>query len=198
MHYFRRIISFIILAVFTLVLIAFLAQWNRVGKIIETTDILPQERLFSKDKLSASEELISKVAYGSLENKNNLICPSFIRVVKRRASNIGPTTHLAQIIMSDIKSDRLIQYQFDRLFLACRLESNHANDFLIKYTLSKVYLGNGDYGVENASLSLFQKSVVELSNVEAFGIAALIQSPSYRNSPDKWEARRMTLMKKHN
>ena len=108
----------------------------------------------------------------------------------------GPSHHLSKLILWDREPNKAIYFQIDSLFLSCRLERNYSQETLLGYTLSKVYLGNGEYGVKIASASLFKKPVEQVSDIEIFQIAALIQSPSLRNNKEAWERRTLGLMKK--
>ena len=66
-----------------------------------------------------------------------------------------------------------------------------------KFYVNIPYLGSGSYGVEQASQIYFNKSVDELSLVEAATIAGLFQAPDAFDPykyPEKAESRRNTVL----
>lgn len=176
--------------------IAFWVRWERVGKIIELNEFSSQLNSFDKNELTDAEVLIGKVVFGSSEEEDKGFCPSFKGLLTQDFRGVGPSAHLARLILLSEKQGRAIDYHIDSLFLACRLERDYSQDFLLDYTLSKVYLGNGEYGVKNASLSLFNKPVDQLSNIEVFEIAILIRQPNSRNNDPDRKHRAIALMER--
>ncbi len=84
-----------------------------------------------------------------------------------------------------------------------KVERKYTKKEILEFYINDAYLGNRAYGVEQASLNYFNKSVSELNLSEAAFIAGLFQSPnSYNpyNYPENAEKRRKTvlyLMKRH-
>lgn len=194
--YFRRILVFTILIVLTMVSIAFCVRWERVGKLIATSEFSSQYELFNQSNLSDAEVFIGEIVFGSSKDTAISFCPSFRRLRTIDMQAAAPSHHLSKIILLDQKPNRGIGYHIDTLFLSCRLERDYSQETLLGYTLSKVYLGSGEYGVTKASISLFETPVEKISDIETFQIAALIQSPSLRNNKEAWDRRTLALMTK--
>ena len=68
---------------------------------------------------------------------------------------------------------KLLEMRYARL-----LEENLSKDEILELYLNVIYLGNGVYGVEGASLDLFGKSVREVTLAEGAMLAALPKAPS--------------------
>ena len=83
---------------------------------------------------------------------------------------------------------KLIEMRYARL-----LEENLTKDEILELYLNVIYLGNGVYGVEGASLDLFGKSVRAVTLSEGAMLAALPKAPSVytpRKDPRRARARR--------
>ena len=65
--------------------------------------------------------------------------------------------------------------------LAFRIEKAYSKERILELYLNQIYLGEGTYGIAAASLEYFDKSVKELSYVEASLLAALPKAPSKYN-----------------
>ncbi len=94
--------------------------------------------------------------------------------------------------------------KFTDIYLSIfKIERKYTKKEIIEFYVNDSYLGNGAYGVEQASLNYFGKSVDELNLAEASFIAGLFQSPTYYNPynyPERAESRRKTvlyLMERH-
>ena len=62
--------------------------------------------------------------------------------------------------------------------LALRIEQTYSKDRIIELYLNQIYFGEGAYGVEAASVSLFGKSALDLNVPEAALLAGLPKNPS--------------------
>ena len=84
-----------------------------------------------------------------------------------------------------------------------KVEKSYTKEQIIEFYVNIPYLGSGAYGVEQASQIYFNKSVDELSLVEAATIAGLFQAPDAFDPykyPNKAESRRnivLNLMCRH-
>lgn len=84
-----------------------------------------------------------------------------------------------------------------------KLEKNYTKEQLIEYYVNIPELGNGSFGIEQASQTYFGKSISEVTLSEAALLAGLFQAPTAYNpynSVEKAEARRnqvLYLMKRH-
>lgn len=121
----------------------------------------------------------------------------------------GASTLTMQIVKNNYTSTTASGFEgivrkFTDIYLAVfKVEKKYTKKEIIEFYVNDSYLGNGAYGVEQASKNYFGKSVSELNLAEASFIAGLFQSPSYYNPynyPEKAESRRNTvlyLMQRH-
>ena len=116
----------------------------------------------------------------------------------------GASTLTMQIVKNNYTSTTASGFEgivrkFTDIYLAIfKVEKKYTKKEIIEFYVNDSYLGNGAYGVEQASLNYFGKSVSELNLAEASFIAGLFQSPSYYNPynyPDKAEKRRQTVLR---
>ena len=78
-----------------------------------------------------------------------------------------------------------------------KVEKSYTKEQILEFYVNIPYLGSGSYGVEQASQIYFNKSVGELSLVEAATIAGLFQAPDAfdpYSHPEKAESRRNTVL----
>jgi len=94
--------------------------------------------------------------------------------------------------------------KFEDIYLAVfKLEKNYTKEEIIEYYVNNYELGNNAWGVEQASKTLFSKSVSDLNLSEAALLVGIFNNPTQYNPllhPQKSEGRRNTvlnLMVKH-
>ncbi len=94
--------------------------------------------------------------------------------------------------------------KFTDIYMAIfKVESNYTKEEIIEFYVNAPFLGNGAYGVEQASQTYFGKSVSDLTLSEAALIAGMFQAPNTYNpysNPEAATKRRATvlnLMYKH-
>lgn len=121
----------------------------------------------------------------------------------------GASTLTMQIVKNNYTSTVASGFEgivrkFTDIYLSIfKVERKYTKKEIIEFYVNDSYLGNGAYGVEQASLNYFGKSVDELNLAEASFIAGLFQSPTYYNPynyPERAESRRKTvlyLMQRH-
>ena len=121
----------------------------------------------------------------------------------------GASTLTMQIAKNNYTSTKSkgfegITRKFTDIYLSIfKMERKYTKKEILEFYVNDSYLGNGAYGVEQASLNYFGKSVSELNLAEASFIAGLFQSPTYYNPynyPERAEGRRKTvlyLMQRH-
>lgn len=121
----------------------------------------------------------------------------------------GASTLTMQIVKNNYTSTvssgfEGIVRKFTDIYLSIfKVEKQYTKKEIIEFYVNDSYLGNGAYGVEQASINYFGKSVGELTLAEASFIAGLFQSPTYYNPynyPERAEKRRKTvlyLMQRH-
>lgn len=121
----------------------------------------------------------------------------------------GASTLTMQIVKNNYTSTVASGFEgivrkFTDIYLSIfKVERKYTKKEIIEFYVNDSYLGNGAYGVEQASLNYFGKSVDELNLAEASFIVGLFQSPNYYNPynyPERAESRRKTvlyLMERH-
>lgn len=115
----------------------------------------------------------------------------------------GASTLTMQIVKNNYTSTvssgwEGIVRKFTDIYLSIfKVEKKYTKKEIIEFYVNDSYLGNGAYGVEQASLNYFGKSVSDLNLSEASFIAGLFQSPTYYNPynyPERAEKRRKTVL----
>lgn len=121
----------------------------------------------------------------------------------------GASTITMQIVKNNYTSTVATGFEgivrkFTDIYMSIfKVERKYTKKEILEFYVNDSYLGNGAYGVEQASLNYFGKSVSELNLAEASFIAGLFQSPTYYNPynyPERAESRRKTvlyLMERH-
>lgn len=121
----------------------------------------------------------------------------------------GASTLTMQIAKNNYTSTKSkgfegITRKFTDIYLSIfKIERKYTKKEILEFYVNDSFLGNRAYGVEQASLNYFGKSVSELNLAEAAFIAGLFQSPTYYNPynyPERAEGRRKTvlyLMQRH-
>lgn len=99
-----------------------------------------------------------------------------LRSGRRAQGGSTITQQLAR--QSFLTPDKTFRRKLKEVLLSARLEQAFTKDQILELYLNKVYLGEGFYGVEAASLGYFDKHASDLTLEEAALIAGLIQSPS--------------------
>lgn len=91
----------------------------------------------------------------------------------------GASTITQQFVRANVL-DRTKTYgrKFREAWLSHRLEEKYGKRSILQAYLNHIYLGEGYYGVQAASLGYFGKPASELNAAEAATIAALINKPS--------------------
>lgn len=80
--------------------------------------------------------------------------------------------------------------KFKEAILAWRIDTLLNKEEIIYIYLNHIYLGEGAYGVEAASLAYFDKSASELNLAEVALLAGLPQAPSRYSPRDNWDKAR--------
>jgi penicillin-binding protein 1A len=126
----------------------------------------------------------------------------FARAAARNVGHLGVREGFSTITMQVARNtfidqhwaaDRTIKRKLVELRLARLIERALTKDQILELYLNVIYLGNGVYGVEAASLDLFGKHVKDLSVAEGAVLAALPKGPSAytpRNNPRRALQRR--------
>ena len=111
----------------------------------------------------------------------------------------GASTLTMQVSKNNLtNSDVSITRKFTDIYLSIfKIEKNLSKQQIIEYYVNNPYLGNYSYGIEQASLSYFNKHAYELNLAEASLIAGLFQAPGDYDptvNPEYAKERRETVL----
>jgi penicillin-binding protein 1A len=122
--------------------------------------------------------------------------------VDLRAGQIkeGASTITMQLVKQLLLSpERRFRRKIREMILARQLEERFSKDEILYLYLNQIYFGHGAWGIGQAAVSYFGKSVSELSVSESALLAGLPQRPSeyspYRN-PEAAEKRRRSVIRR--
>lgn len=106
------------------------------------------------------------------------IFSAILRLFKKNASLQGASTITQQLVKLTLLSpDISIKRKVTEILMAIALEFEYSKSQIFEFYLNKVYLGHGNYGVENAALNFFHKPTSDLTLAESAFIAGLIKKP---------------------
>ncbi len=101
---------------------------------------------------------------------------------------VGASTITQQVAKNFLlTSDRTVERKLKEALLAIRLDQNFSKDQLLELYLNDIYFGAGAYGLAQAALTYFGKSVGELDIAEAAYLAALPKGPNNYNPIHAYE-----------
>lgn len=101
-----------------------------------------------------------------------------VQLLKRNAPLQGASTITQQLVKLTLLSPEItLSRKIKEIFMATALETKYSKAQILEFYLNKVYLGLGNYGVENASLNYFHKPTTDLTLAESAFIAGLIKKP---------------------
>ena len=90
----------------------------------------------------------------------------------------GASTITQQLVkLSLLTQERTLSRKIKELFMSIAIEMEFSKAQILEFYLNIVYLGRGNYGVENASKNYFGKLSKDLNIAEAAFIAGLIKKP---------------------
>lgn len=137
----------------------------------------------------------------SLENIPEYVSKSFIsiedkkffehdglnykRMVKALINNLtsksikeGASTISQQLIKNThLSNEKTIERKIKEIILTKELEQKCTKEEILETYLNVIYFGNSAYGIEDASLTYFNKSASKLTISESAGLAGIIKSP---------------------
>lgn len=117
----------------------------------------------------------------------------------------GASTLSMQVVKNQFTSkDQTLTRKFTDIYLAVfKLEKKYTKEEIMEFYVNIPYLGNGAYGVQQASRVYFNKDVKDLTLPEAAMIAGMFQAPGSYDptiNPENTKERRSTvlyLMERH-
>lgn len=203
----KRLLIFLLLAIFaTFVAVFFVflkdlprpevfteAQLNQSTKIYDRTGKILLSSVYGEEKrtyvpLSEIPEIMQKAVIAT-EDKNfyqhfGIDIMGMIRALKiditTRSDSHGASTITQQLIRSTfLTPNKTASRKIKEIILSIELDRKYPKDQILEWYLNQVPFGVNIYGIEEASLTYFQKSSKDLSLPEAALMAAIIQLPSY-------------------
>ena len=133
-------------------------------------------------------------AFLSAEDKNFFSHPGIdakgiLRAIVKNIKNIsqnkrleGASTITQQVAKNFLLTNEVsLKRKVKEAILAFRIERAYTKERILELYLNQIYLGQGTYGIAAASLEYFDKSIKELSYIEAALLAALPKAPSKYN-----------------
>ena len=169
------------------------AQMNQSTKIYDRTGKILLSSVYGEEKrtyvpLSQIPDIMKKAVIAT-EDANfyshfGIDIPAIFRALKiditQKTNAHGASTITQQLIRSTfLTTDKTISRKVKEIVLSIELDRKYSKDQILEWYLNQVPFGINIYGVEEASLSYFQKSAQDLTLPEAALLAAIIQLPSY-------------------
>ncbi|MDE6472461.1 MAG: transglycosylase domain-containing protein [Clostridia bacterium] len=118
----------------------------------------------------------------------------YVRIAGALLNNIkGNRTQGASTITQQLaknvyySSEQTFSRKFKEMQTAIKLEKMLSKDEIMEYYLNMLYFGSGEYGVKNASLRFFDKSLDELNALECAMLAGIVKSPTKYNPINNYD-----------
>lgn len=141
------------------------------------------------DLNSINKNLINAVI--SVEDKKFYKHHGFdiIRIIKTMSNNLiagkitGGASTISQQLVKNIYLDfsKTYKRKIKEAYLTINLETHYSKDEILSAYLNTINFGNGNYGIENASLSYFDKHANELTLEESLILAGIPKNPTNYN-----------------
>jgi penicillin-binding protein 1A len=87
-----------------------------------------------------------------------------------------------------LTQDQTLERKAEEVVLAVQIEQRYSKKQILGMYLSRVYFGNGAYGLEAASRRYFDKPAAQLTLAEAAVLAGALKSPTHYNPVDEPDA----------
>lgn len=119
----------------------------------------------------------------------------YLRIIKAMYQNItsgeikgGASTISQQYIKNlYLDFDKTFERKLQEAWLTLKLEMHFSKDEILEGYLNTINFGQGNYGVENASLYYFNKSAKDLTMEEAMILAGIPKSPANYNPVSNYD-----------
>jgi penicillin-binding protein 2D len=115
----------------------------------------------------------------------------------RQGASTITQQYIRNTILLDERTDITYARKVREAYLALELEKRHTKREILEMYLNTIYLGEGAYGVQAASLEYFNRPASKLTLTQAATLAGLAQSPSRLdpyNNPDGAVTRRNEVL----
>jgi 1A family penicillin-binding protein len=94
----------------------------------------------------------------------------------------GASTITQQLIRATfLTTEKTVTRKVKEILLSTELERKYSKDQILEWYLNKIPFGVNIYGIEEASLTYFEKPAEKLNLAESAMLAAVVQAPSYYN-----------------
>ncbi|KNF10001.1 penicillin-binding protein 1A [Gottschalkia purinilytica] len=124
---------------------------------------------------------------------------AFITNIKEGTIKEGGSTITQQLAKNlFFSNEKTLKRKLKELIVAIKIENEYTKDEILEMYLNLIYFGEESYGVQNASLTYFNKNVEDLSLEECAMLAGLPQAPSAYSPlkyPDKAKRRQERVLK---
>lgn len=99
--------------------------------------------------------------------------------VKSMSLKEGASTISQQLVKNThLSSEKTFKRKLAEFKITRQLEKNYSKDEILEMYLNTIYFGHGAYGINNASLTYFNKSASNLTLNESAVLAGIIKAPS--------------------
>lgn len=126
------------------------------------------------------------------------ILRAFVKNILSRGISEGGSTISQQLVKNlFLTPERSINRKIKEMILAIKLNRYYSKEKILELYLNQIYLGQGSYGVEAASLTYFGKHIWEVDLCEAAVLAGLPKAPSRYNpfsNPELAEKRKNVVL----
>ena len=110
------------------------------------------------------------------------IIKAFITNIKNKEIINGASTISQQYIKNlYLDFDKTWERKIEEAWLTMKLEAHYSKEEILEGYINTINFGQGNYGIENASLYYFNKSAKDLNMEEAIILAGIPKSPTYYN-----------------
>ena len=134
----------------------------------------------------------------SVEDKNfyNHKGFDYLRILKTLFTNlkskeiVGGASTISQQYIKNLylDFDKTWERKLEEAWLTLKLETHYSKKEILEGYLNTINFGQGNYGIENASLYYFNKSAKDLTMEEAIILAGIPKSPTYYNPVYNYDA----------
>jgi len=169
------------------------AQINQSTKIYDRTGKILLSSVYGEEKrtyvpLSQIPDIMKKAVIATEDanfyNHFGIDLWAMVRAIKidiqTKSDSHGASTITQQLIRSTfLTPDKTISRKIKEIILSIELDRKYPKDQILEWYLNQVPFGINIYGIEEASLTYFQKSSQDLTLSEVALLAAIIQLPSY-------------------
>jgi 1A family penicillin-binding protein len=169
------------------------AQINQSTKIYDRTGKVLLSSIYGEEKrtyipLSQIPDIMKKAVIATEDanfyNHFGIDLVGIFRAIKidisTKSTSHGASTITQQLIRSTfLTPDKTINRKLKEIVLSIELDRKYPKEQILEWYLNQVPFGINIYGIEEASMTYFQKPAQELTLAESALLAAVIQIPSY-------------------